>query len=258
MTEIDAISFDLDDTLWAFAPAQARAEASLLDWLRLHVPATAAVLEEKSALAQFRQASAAAHPEWAGRLDLVRRDSIRCILAAAGADLSLADQAYEGFHTARQSVDLHEDVLPALRCLRAKFPLIAITNGNSSLVATGVAEFFQSSVMAYDVGFAKPDPRIFYAAAQMLRVAPHRMLHVGDDLHVDVAGAKSAGLQAAWLVRSNASVAKAMPVGSVQPDLVVRCLRELCVALGLSPWPAESGEPTWTTQPTASNLVGST
>lgn len=239
--DIDAVSLDLDDTLWAFAPAQVRAQAALRDWLRTQAPTTGALLAETDALTRFRAASAVAHPEWAGRPDLVRRDSIRSLLAAANAPLSLADPAYAAFHAARQRVDLYEDVLPALRCLSTRFRLIAITNGNSDLVATGVGAFFEGAVTAYEVGHAKPDARIFHAAAEALGVAPQRMLHVGDDRHLDVIGAKGAGLQAAWIVRGGVATEDVRSGEPLQPDLVVRCLRELCAALGLSapPQPAD-------------------
>lgn len=46
------------------------------------------------------------------------------------------------------------------------------------------------------VGVAKPDPAIFYLALSALRVPPGgTVLHVGDSLRYDVAGALAAGLQ---------------------------------------------------------------
>jgi FMN phosphatase YigB (HAD superfamily) len=172
--DIDALSFDLDDTLWAFAPAQARAEATLHAWLLARVPATVALLTDVGALARYRQMAAAAHPGWSTRADLVRRESIRVILDAAGGDPSLAGAAYEVFWAARQCVELYEDVLPSLRWLSRYYPLYAVTNGNSDLAATGVGEFFRGAVTAYRIGAAKPEARIFHAAAEALGVAPHR------------------------------------------------------------------------------------
>ncbi len=46
------------------------------------------------------------------------------------------------------------------------------------------------------VGVAKPDPRIFHLALEALDVpADGTVLHVGDSLRYDVAGALAAGLQ---------------------------------------------------------------
>jgi FMN phosphatase YigB (HAD superfamily) len=46
------------------------------------------------------------------------------------------------------------------------------------------------------LGIEKPDPRIFQAALQALRVAPEEALYVGDLYEVDVLGAQSAGIEA--------------------------------------------------------------
>jgi putative hydrolase of the HAD superfamily len=167
------------------------------------------------------------------RPDLIRRESIRAVLAAAGADQSIAGAAYEVFWAARQRVDLYEDVLPSLRCLSRRYPLIAVSNGNSDPAATGIGEFFRGAVSAYLLGAAKPDARIFHAAAEALGVAPHRMLHVGDDFELDVMGARNAGLRTAWVVRSGTTTAALEGADRGQADLVVQGLNELCAHLNL-------------------------
>ena len=50
-----------------------------------------------------------------------------------------------------------------------------------------------------DVGHAKPRPEIFGAAAAALGVAPHEILHVGDNERTDVHGALQAGFRAVRL-----------------------------------------------------------
>lgn len=46
------------------------------------------------------------------------------------------------------------------------------------------------------VGVAKPDPDIFTFALDVLGTDPARTLHVGDSVHYDIVGARSAGLAA--------------------------------------------------------------
>lgn len=53
-----------------------------------------------------------------------------------------------------------------------------------------VATILDSTV----VGVAKPDPRIFDLALEALRVAPERVIHVGDTPGADVVGAHAAGV----------------------------------------------------------------
>lgn len=45
-------------------------------------------------------------------------------------------------------------------------------------------------------GIEKPDPRIFAIALARTGVAPHQAIHVGDLYHVDVLGARRAGMRA--------------------------------------------------------------
>lgn len=60
----------------------------------------------------------------------------------------------------------------------------------------GVAEYFDIMLFSNDVGIRKPDPRLFQKATQKLKVKPHEVIHVGDNLKTDVWGAKNAGLKA--------------------------------------------------------------
>lgn len=46
------------------------------------------------------------------------------------------------------------------------------------------------------VGVAKPDPRIFELALDVVGVEPHRAVHVGDTVQYDVQGARAAGIDA--------------------------------------------------------------
>ncbi|MEY4560991.1 MAG: hypothetical protein RLZZ618_268 [Pseudomonadota bacterium] len=195
-----ALTFDLDDTLWPIWPTIARAEVRLHEWLSAHAPATAGRYEP-AALRQLRDEVAATHPEWAHDLGTMRRESIRLGLSRAGDDPSLAEPAFEVFFEARQQVVFFEDARAALERLAARYPLFAVTNGNSDLERVGLASLFQGSVSAHGVGIAKPDARIFHLACQQLQCEPRQVLHVGDDLRLDVAGALDAGLQAVWLHR---------------------------------------------------------
>jgi putative hydrolase of the HAD superfamily len=46
-TGIEAITLDLDDTLWPVAPTIAGAEQDLFDWLCAHAPKTADLTRQK-------------------------------------------------------------------------------------------------------------------------------------------------------------------------------------------------------------------
>lgn len=71
----------------------------------------------------------------------------------------------------------------------------------SKLDALQLAVQFEVVIASGDVGFAKPDPRIFMLAAQQLDLAPERCIFVGDKRDVDALGARAAGMQGVWLNR---------------------------------------------------------
>jgi putative hydrolase of the HAD superfamily len=232
LAKVSALSFDLDDTLWPFGPSVIRAEAMLRAWLIEHAPNTASVLPTQQALSELREEYERLHPDLDGDFRAMRIGSIRLALARANEDVSLTDAAYDVFYAARNRVEFYEDALPALAWLSARFPLIAVTNGNADLRLTGGGEFFRTTLSARAFGFAKPEPEIFHAAADALDVRPAELLHVGDDFHLDIGGALNAGLQAAWVVRDPLQEAEHAPQHAATPHLTLRDLSMLCRALG--------------------------
>ncbi|MEL7297577.1 MAG: HAD family hydrolase, partial [Pseudomonadota bacterium] len=59
MFEVDAISLDLDDTLWPVKPVIIAAERAMRDFLRSHYPALIPYLNDDALLAARRRAVAA-------------------------------------------------------------------------------------------------------------------------------------------------------------------------------------------------------
>jgi HAD superfamily hydrolase (TIGR01549 family) len=197
---VKAITLDLDDTLWASAPAIAAAEAKLHVWLEQHAPAVAAAFPPP-VFAQFRRTLAAELPHIAHDFTALRHEALTRILGLHGADAALADAGLELFIAARSAVELFPDVREALERLSSRYPLVALTNGNADIAAAGIGRFFTCTVNARSAGCAKPDARIFLSGCSSLRFAPSEVLHVGDDPDLDVRGALRAGLRAAWMNR---------------------------------------------------------
>ena len=73
--------------------------------------------------------------------------------------------------------------------------------------------------------FGKPAPAFFHAAAERLGVPSGEILMVGDDIESDIAGAQSAGMQAA-LVRTGKFRSLDLQ-GPVKPDAVLASVAEL-------------------------------
>lgn len=257
---VRAITLDLDDTLWPVRPAIERAEAALQDWLRAHAPATAALLAHAPVRHAIRAEVEQRHADRWHDLTFLRREAICEALRRAGDDPVLADPAFEVFYAARQHVELYADARPALEALAARFPVVALSNGNADVQRIGIGHWFVAQVGAREAGVAKPDPRIFHAAAAKAGVAPAAVLHVGDDAHHDALGALRAGMHSAWVDRTGLGWPQALARGGCspmhrrhgppdaraheRPHVHVRDLLALCDALGLScPVPAAARHP---------------
>ncbi len=198
--KISAITLDLDDTLWPVWPAIERAEHHLHAWLREHAPEMAAALDA-AGLRRLRDEVARERPEWAHDLSAIRLESLRRGLVQHGHSADLAEPAFEIFLAARQRVDFYPDARPAIQRLASRFKLLALTNGNADLGRLGLSHWFAGIVSARQAGIGKPHPYIFMRACTALRLPAKQVLHVGDDLDTDVAGALSSGMHAAWVCR---------------------------------------------------------
>jgi putative hydrolase of the HAD superfamily len=203
VSKIGAITLDLDDTLWPIWPTIERAEKALHQWLAANAPMTAALFSNPVALREIRDELAGARPDLKNDLSAVRRESIRLALQRAEENPALAEEAFEVFFAERHRVELFDDAREALDFLAARFPVVALSNGNADVKRVGLSKYFKGAISAREFGVGKPDPRIFVAAAGVVDIQPANVLHVGDDATLDVLGAMNAGMQAAWLNRGD-------------------------------------------------------
>lgn len=223
MTTPRAILFDLDDTLWPIGPVIARAEQLVHDWLAANAPRVAERFSIES-LRSARMALLQEQPHFHLDLGALRRAGLLAAFAEAGEDAAGVEQAMQVYYTARNTIELYEDVLPALEAIGTLAVVGSISNGNADLQAIGLAHHFTISLSAQAHGSAKPDPAIFLAACDALKVAPQDAVYVGDDILLDVQGAQRAGLRAVWLNRTGST--RHLEHGVV-PDAICRDFTEL-------------------------------
>ncbi len=78
-----------------------------------------------------------------------------------------------------------------------------ITNGQPTqrvkVEAMGLTSLLEVMVISEEVGIKKPDPRIFRMALDRLGVDASEAVFVGDNLELDIAGARGVGMRALWL-----------------------------------------------------------
>ena len=198
---IRALTLDLDDTLWPVLPALERADHELDAYLRQHYPDVARAWPIP-AMRALRAQVAQERIDLAHDFTAQRHLTMQRAFAACGLQDAPLDVLWDIYFTARNSVELYADSLPALQRITATHPVASLTNGNADLDLIGIRAHFSHHVCARDTGVAKPDPRIFAAAAERLGVVPEEILHVGDDPVLDVVGARDAGLKTAWINRA--------------------------------------------------------
>ncbi|MDQ7996245.1 MAG: HAD family hydrolase [Luteibacter sp.] len=197
---VRAVSLDLDDTLWPVMPALIEAEHCVDRWLKEHHPEVASAWPIE-AMRELREQVARDHTHLSHDFSEQRRLTIRHAFAACGIDDAPVDELWRIYFAARNNVELCPDSLPALNRIVERVPIVAISNGNADLEVIGLHHLFHTRLNAAGVGVAKPDKRIFLAAADALGVAPEDVLHVGDDPLLDVIGAREAGMRTVWLNR---------------------------------------------------------
>jgi putative hydrolase of the HAD superfamily len=83
--------------------------------------------------------------------------------------------------------------------------------------------YFSATVFSDEMGYTKPESRMFQAALEQLGVAAHEALHIGDLLRTDVAGAKAAGMKTIWFNQDKIQMDKALII----PDYEITQLPEV-------------------------------
>lgn len=220
---IHALTLDLDDTLWPVMPALQRADEAVDAWLRKHHPDVASRWPI-AAMRKLRMEVAAQREDLAHDFTTQRQLTLQQAFDACGVSEAPIDALWEIYFAARNSVTLYPDSLGALQRIAAHTPLASLTNGNADLQRIGIHRHFVHHISARDSGVAKPDARIFLAAAQRLGVAPEHILHVGDDPAMDMVGARDAGMRTAWVNRQGLRWPEAM---GRPPDLDLRDMTQL-------------------------------
>lgn len=200
---ITAISFDGDMTLWDFRKVMRHSLKKALAELRRLVPTRSAedlsveeMIEIRNQVEEDEQGRTWNHEE-------IRRRAFERTLERIGRpDRDLAALLNAVYLKHRfEDIELYPDVIPALDRLAPHFMLGLLSNGNSYPDRCGLEGRFAFVVFSQDVRVRKPDRRIFEITAQRAGCPMEELLHVGDSLENDVAGARDAGARTVWLNR---------------------------------------------------------
>lgn len=154
-------------------------------------------------------------------------------MLARNSDISLSDEDAKSALKGMRTLDPHQDVVRGLQRLKAAgFRMVTLTNSSQAAVAAQIAHaglkaYFERELSVEGPHLYKPHRAVYQWAAKELGVdAADCMLVAAHGW--DVAGAKWAGMQAAFVAREGQQKFPLAPA----PDLDVADLEALATALG--------------------------
>jgi putative hydrolase of the HAD superfamily len=143
-------------------------------------------------------------------------------------DADLAAELAENFiRLRRQKHVVYEDTIATLEKLAGCFILGLLTNGASDLQrrkieGSGIGSYFREILISGDVGFAKPDRRVFELLLSRLGTTATNAFMIGNNLVTDIQAAQQAGLRTIWVHRSGTA-----PESGIVPDWEISHLNQL-------------------------------
>lgn len=166
----------------------------------------------------------------------------RTIVAEALTSLGVTDEKAATGLAAAYRVRREEAILPipgaveALAAFRSVGCRLALlTNGAAKHQRAKIDRFnlspcFDTILIEEELGYGKPDPRVFESALARLSLTPQDAWMVGDNLVWDIGGAQSCGIFAIWVDAEGLgrpSPAHPVPPLPVKADRTIRTLAEL-------------------------------
>jgi putative hydrolase of the HAD superfamily len=169
-----------------------------------------------------------------GRLGLAaaRREVAHLALKDVGLDdAALAQRIGDTYHSLRDAgLQPFAEAIDTVAWLRdSGCRLALLTNGSAAMQRNkinrfGLADLFDLILIEGELGFGKPDPRVYERALDSLGVGPTDSWMVGDNLEWDVAQPQRHGIYSIWVDARGRGV----PAGYVvQPDRIIQRLSDL-------------------------------
>ena len=119
-------------------------------------------------------------------------------------EIELADHLSEDYvYWSPRIVRLVPGTMELLDYLKPKYHLHLITNGfqevqHTKLSGSGLEPYFETLTVSEEVGVKKPNPEIFFYALRKAQATAEESLVIGDEMAVDIDGARAAGIDQAF------------------------------------------------------------
>lgn len=135
------------------------------------------------------------------RLDILNRETLDDLLASLKVDADEVTRA--DLALAWRRLDPWPDAVAGLARIRAKFPIVTLSNGNIALtmaLARRAGMAWDAVLGAEATGLYKPLPGAYLGTAELLGIAPQQLCLVAAH-HSDLAAARAVGLGTAYVDR---------------------------------------------------------
>lgn len=206
MADLDAVLFDIDDTLFpttAFARRARRNAVRAMCAAGLDAPEDVVSKELDEVIAEFSSNYDHHFDKLLTRLGPRATEGRNSALIVAAGVAAYHDTKF-------RTIAPFDDVLPLLDDLAKAGLLVGvITHGLAvkqaeKLWRLGVAQVIdQRAVFISDqVGINKPNPKLYQHALRTLGLAPERTMYVGDNPEHDIAPPLGLGMKAVWASRA--------------------------------------------------------
>jgi|GEM_PF-1039615 len=143
----------------------------------------------------------------------------------AGESNQMVEQIRVFVEDSVRGAKLQDGATEALSTLKNRGYRLALVSNTSPLSKSrirrlNIHEYFDQIVFSCDVGYLKPDPRIFMRAVQLLGVNPESVCVVGDRLKTLILGAKNINAKTVLFDRrfDNSVISEQIPVDAIVPD----------------------------------------
>lgn len=137
-------------------------------------------------------------------LDVLHREMLEAALRERGVDpASLEEPMLADWNRAWHRLDPWPDAVAGLTRLKARFPIVTLSNGNVALLLAMARRggLPWDAILGAEVSRAyKPDPKAYLRTADLLGIAPGELCLVAAH-HGDLAAARACGLLTAYVDR---------------------------------------------------------
>lgn len=195
------IFFDLDHTLWDFERSAEETKREMFEILKLKEKGIESYETFREKYIGINLALWALYREdKIGKDDLNFRRFYDTLCQFGINDRNLGQTMASGFIDGISSKTyLFPFAIETLEYLHPKYPLHIITNGFDNvqfrkLENSGMDRFFTSVITSEEAGSKKPDAEIFQYSLRKTGALADESLMIGDDLEVDMAGARQVGI----------------------------------------------------------------